>query len=259
MSRSEAVTGEPAVDASQPPAASGPADAGGDDAGSLEHLNGWLARHWLALVTVAAGVFIALPIAAPFLAMAGFKRLATFIYVAYRITCHQLPQRSWFIGGEQATYTWSQLRPFVERPDANPLLAFHHPLGNPTLGYQVAFCERETAIYSVVLLTCLAYGFLRQRRTIRPMPIRLYVLFLIPIAVDGFTQLFGWRESTPLLRTVTGAIFGLGSAWLVLTYLEASFREAAAFAANRLARGGVPAAAPLPEAAASGEPRRGGG
>lgn len=205
----------------------------GQGEGGLDKVNGWLARHWLALVTVAAAVFIALPIAAPLLAQAGFEQLAAMIYVGYRITCHQLPQRSWFVGGEQATYTWAELQPYVEHPDGNPLLAFHEPLGNPTLGYQMAFCERETGIYAVVFLTCLAFAFLRRRGTLRPMPVRVYALFLLPIAVDGFTQLFGWRESTPFLRTVTGAIFGLGSAWLVLTYIDASFREASAFARAR--------------------------
>jgi uncharacterized membrane protein len=227
------------VTAGQPPASGGA--AGAVDSG-LRGLSAWLTRHWLALVTVVVGIFVALPIAAPFLAMAGFERVATVIYVVYRITCHQLPQRSWFVGGQQPTYTWAELQPYVEHPDANPLLAFHHPLGNETLGYQVAFCERETAIYLTVFLTCLAYGFLRRRREFRAMPIRLYVLFLVPMAIDGLTQLFGWRESTPLLRTVTGAIFGLGSAWLVLTYIEASFREATAFAAARAQPDGSPAA-----------------
>jgi uncharacterized membrane protein len=59
------------------------------------------------------------------------------------------------------------------------------------------------------------------------MPFRLYLLFILPMAVDGLTQLVGLRESTPFLRTLTGSLFGIGSAWLVLTYIEASFRETA--------------------------------
>jgi uncharacterized membrane protein len=35
------------------------------------------------------------------------------------------------------------------------------------------------------------------------------------MALDGFTQLFGWRESTWELRVITGLLFGFASGWLV--------------------------------------------
>jgi uncharacterized membrane protein len=195
-------------------------------------LNAWLARHWVALVTVVSGVFIALPLAAPLLAMTGHERASGAIYFAYRITCHQLPQRSWFIGGPSPQYDWSQLRPYVKHPEAGPLMAFHAPLGNAALGYQLGFCERDTAIYLAVFLTCLAYGLLRRRRDFGPMPLRLYALLALPMAIDGVTQLIGLRESTPVVRTLTGALFGAASAWLILTFIEQSFREAASYASR---------------------------
>jgi uncharacterized membrane protein len=43
---------------------------------------------------------------------------------------------------------------------------------------------------------------------------------MVPMALDGGTQLFGWRESTWELRTLTGIIFGLGVCWFVLPYIE---------------------------------------
>ena len=46
------------------------------------------------------------------------------------------------------------------------------------------------------------------------------MLFLIPIAIDGGTQLIGWRESNWFLRTVTGALFGFASVWLAYPYVE---------------------------------------
>lgn len=209
--------------------AAGPAGA---EAGLLA-LNRWLGRHWLAVLTLASGVFIALPLSAPVLAMSGLNAPASVIYATYRITCHQLPQRSWFLGGPQATYSWQELRAFTAQPDANPLLAFHAPLRVPALGFQSGFCQRDTAIYLSVFLTCLAYGLVRRRRPIGPMPFRLYLLFALPMAVDGLTQLVGLRESTPFLRTLTGSLFGFGSAWLVLSYIDASFRESAAYLSNR--------------------------
>jgi uncharacterized membrane protein len=200
---------------------------------TLVSANDWLGRRWLAIVTLAAGLFVALPLSAPFLAQAGHTTAAGTIYGVYRVTCHQLPQRSWFVGGPKPAYSWSEVQAYTQRPDASPLLAFHNPLGNPALGYQLGFCQRDTAIYLSVFLTCLAYGLWRRRRQTTPMPFRWYLLFAVPMAIDGVSQLIGLRESTPLLRTVTGALFGVGSAWLVLTYLDATFRESAAYAAGR--------------------------
>jgi uncharacterized membrane protein len=196
-------------------------------------LSAWMTRHWLAVITLAAGVFIALPLLAPFLAMYGHNTSAGAIYATYRITCHQLPQRSWFIGGPKAAYSWPEVQPYVAQPAAGPLMAFHSPLDNRALGYQLGFCQRDTAIYLSVFLTCLVYGLLRRRRTFGPMPVKYYLIFMIPMAIDGVTQLIGLRESTPLLRTVTGSLFGIGSAWLILTFIDAGFRESATFLAPK--------------------------
>ena len=54
-----------------------------------------------------------------------------------------------------------------------------------------------------------------------------------PIALDGFSQLFSQpplslytlRESTPFLRTLTGALFGLMNVWLAYPYIEESMDE----------------------------------
>ncbi|MGE3267883.1 MAG: DUF2085 domain-containing protein, partial [Chloroflexota bacterium] len=44
-----------------------------------------------------------------------------------------------------------------------------------------------------------------------------------PMALDGFTQLFNLRESTPELRTFTGALFGVASVWLIYPRVDAIF------------------------------------
>ena len=41
------------------------------------------------------------------------------------------------------------------------------------------------------------------------------MLLVAPMAVDGLTQLGGWRESIWELRLATGVLFGLASAWLL--------------------------------------------
>jgi uncharacterized membrane protein len=45
------------------------------------------------------------------------------------------------------------------------------------------------------------------------------------MAIDGFTQLFGWRQSTWELRVITGSIFAVAVAWLMFPRLEIGFRE----------------------------------
>jgi uncharacterized membrane protein len=84
----------------------------------------------------------------------------------------------------------------------------------------MAFCERDLAIYLGLLLVGLVYV---RRRGLRPMGFVAYGVVILPMAVDGFTQLFGWRESTWQLRVVTGLLFGLASAWLVLPRLDSAF------------------------------------
>jgi hypothetical protein len=70
-----------------------------------------------------------------------------------------------------------------------------------------------------------------------PLPIRWYVVLSIPMAIDGTTQLFGWRESTWELRLITGFLFGLGTAWLFLPIVERGMRDVRE-SLERPARGG---------------------
>lgn len=145
-------------------------------------------QHWLAAVNVLLVLFALLPWAAPVLAAYGFTAASKSIFVAYSLTCHQMPSRSYFI-----------------------------------FGHQVAFCERNVAIYLAMALSGIVYS--RYRDGLRPMSWKLYFLLILPMAIDGFTQLFGWRESNWYLRTVTGALFGWATIWLTFPYLQESFDE----------------------------------
>ena len=149
----------------------------------VDGIDAILPNHWLKIMNLAVAVFIALPFASPLLAAAGYDAAANAIFSAYSITCHQLPERSWFI-----------------------------------LGHQMAFCERDTAMYLTILIAGLAYGATGRRRD--GISFTTYAILSVPIAVDGFTQLFGLRESTWFLRTVTGALFGWGSVWIIYPFIE---------------------------------------
>lgn len=176
-----------------------------------------IARHWLLLINLAVGVYLFLPLAAPVLVNAGHERPARVIYSLYSFACHQLPERSYFLFGQEPLYSLSTLEANGVKPGGN-LFERRVFTGNPATGYKTAICQRDIAIYGTVLLVGLLFGLVRRR--IRAPSVKVYLLFLIPIALDGFTQLFGLRMSNWWLRTITGALFGGASVWLAYPYLE---------------------------------------
>jgi uncharacterized membrane protein len=193
----------------------------------------WLARHWLAIFNTAALLYVGLPFLAPVLMQVGAERGAAIIYGLYRPLCHQLPYRSWYLFGERLFYAQEEL---ARQVGAEALLA-HGYIGDPSLGFKVALCQRDTAIYGTILIAGLIFAPLRRR--IRPLPLWAYVVFgVIPMALDGGVQLFSYAlpllipslhigplESSPLRRVVTGALFGLATVWLAYPYVEEAFSD----------------------------------
>src|SRR6266571_6099808 len=169
-------------------------------------------RHWLLTLNLALTAFLAGAVAAPLLAALGWRTAADGLYAAYHFTCHQWAFRSFFFFGQQPVYSQQSLA-------AQGIDPFGF-VGSPSLGWKMAFCERDLAIYVGLLLVGLLYA---RNRDLKHSGFILYGLLILPMAADGFTQLFGWRESTWELRLATGLIFGLASAWLVLPRLDASF------------------------------------
>jgi uncharacterized membrane protein len=173
-------------------------------------------RHWLAALNLALAAFIAGALAAPILAALGWRSAADGLYTAYHFTCHEWAFRSFFLLASKqpqlAVYSQQQLLDL----DTDPF-SF---IGSPDLGWKMAFCERDLAIYVALLAAGLYYA---RHRQLRPANFVVYGILILPITVDGFTQLLGWRESTWQLRVVTGLLFGLASGWLVLPRLDAVF------------------------------------
>lgn len=219
-----------------------------------------ISRHWLAIFNMMVAVYVGLPLLAPVLMNVGATGPARVIYTIYSPLCHQMASRSFFLFGEQAAYpravSGTLLTPIeaympsvaeFAGASVDPgnwtefLLAARRFVGNEQMGYKMALCERDMAIYGAVLLTGLLYGLLRRRVTIKPLPIWGFILLgLGPIALDGFSQLFSQyiailapqavtflplRESTPLLRTLTGALFGFSLVWLTYPHIDASMQK----------------------------------
>ncbi len=192
----------------------------------------WLSRHWLALFNLLDALYLGIPFLAPVLMHTGHERAANVIYRAYRFVCHQLPFRSWFLFGEHAAY------PLTEPISLPALEAARDFIGNAQMGYKVAFCQRDVAIYAAVLLGGLIYAVVRRRMRLKPLPWWAFVLFgIVPMGLDGgyqwFTYFRWWyhlsdslpHETTPLMRTLTGALFGFTAVWLTYPLLDDFFDD----------------------------------
>ncbi|MGB8647159.1 MAG: DUF2085 domain-containing protein [Anaerolineae bacterium] len=192
---------------------------------SIDRLFISLARHWLLLATLLLLLFSGLPWLAPVLVVNGYAGPAQVIYTLYSFTCHQLAYRSYFVGGLQPSYSIDQLQSLLHVD--NPLidvLYWRAYQGDATLGYKVAFCERDVAIYGSMLLASLAFGLARRR--LPKLSWQGYVLIaILPMLLDGGTQLVGLRESDPLLRTITGLLFGALTVWLTYPYVQEAMRD----------------------------------
>ena len=213
-----------------------------DRLNSRERFSLWFSRHYLALINVILALYVFLPILAPVMMKLGYTDHATTIYRLYRPLCHQLAYRSFFLFGEQATYP-------LEVPAGSDRLTYQQVsgnsgenmqlasefIGNERVGYKIALCQRDIAIYSSLLLFGIIFGL--TRRKIKPLPWWLWLLLAIaPIGLDGVWQLvsqmqfsfLNWlpvRESTPFLRVATGAAFGWFTAWFGIPTIEESVRE----------------------------------
>lgn len=204
-------------------------------AAAVDRLVAWLTRHWLALFNTITAVFVGLPFVAPLLMHLGAAGPARLIYRLYQFACHQLPERSFFLFGARAVYGVEEMEAAGALPAGLNLLQREllRWIGNAELGYKVAICQRDIAIYGSILLGGLLFGLARRFCATRAcqvprLPIKAYLVALIPLVVDGGTQLVGLRESTWQLRLITGGLFGLATVWLAYPYVEAAMTEAAA-------------------------------
>lgn len=184
-----------------------------------------LSQHWLGVANGTVGLILVGAFAAPILLAAGFEGPANMLYALYAGICHQWAFRSFFLLGPQATYGRAEF-------EAQAADAFHF-FGNEAFGWKMAFCERDLAIFASVLLFGMLYAHRWRERGLQPASYAAYAFMILPMALDGFTQLFGWRESTWELRLATGAIFGMASGWLIYPRLDAPWlRERLARAAR---------------------------
>lgn len=225
----------------------------------------WIAKRYLLVLNLFMLLYVGLPFLAPTFMEMGAVIPARVVYRIYSPLCHQFGFRSFFLFGGQAYYplkeaglsgvqTFDQVSgiPDLNNPYSMTRLDARKYIGNETVGYKVALCERDVAIYIAMLLFGIIYGLTGRR--IKSLHWMLWILVgIAPIGLDGFSQLFSqfnwawlasivpYRESTPFLRALTGALFGLTTAWFAYPNIEESMNETRQyyikkFAVNQAAR-----------------------
>ena len=154
----------------------------------MQVIGEFLLNHWANMVTIVLGLIVAVALAIPFLSYFGLDAIAKPLFFSLHFVCAQVPSHSFYI-----------------------------------FGHQVGLCARNLSIYASMFLGSLV--FVLSKKRLPGLPWWLWILMLLPMAWDGTTQLFGWRESTWELRLLTGTLFGLGNIWFVLPMIQKTLNE----------------------------------
>jgi len=142
-------------------------------------------EYWAHMVTIALGSIVLCAISVPFLSYLGLDNIAKPIFFALHLVCAQIPAHSFYV-----------------------------------FGHQLGLCERNFSIYTSMFIGSLVFVLTKKR--MRGIPWWLWILMMLPMALDGTTQMFGWRESDWILRVVTGTLFGAGNIWFALPMMQKS-------------------------------------
>lgn len=217
-------------------------------------LSTMLRRRWLLIALLIVTIYVGLPWLAPVFMELGWTKAANGIYLIYQTQCHQMPQRSFFLFGDNAMYSLTEVQS-VWGDSANPLILRKFN-GNPQMGWKVAWSDRMVFMYSSIIFWGLLF-YRPLRNGLKPMPWGAFILLLLPMAIDGGTHFIsdivggiggGFRYDNVWLanltgnafpatfyagdalgsfnswmRLISGILFALGIVWFLFPYLQRSF------------------------------------
>jgi uncharacterized membrane protein len=144
---------------------------------------------WAICATIVT-LLVTLVVIAPVASASGYDGIAQGIYRAFGAFCHQLPERSYFIGE-----------------------------------HKLAVCSRCTGIYGGFALTLLVYPLVRSLRTTATPARQWLVLAAIPTFIDFSLTFFGIWENTHTSRLLTGFLLGSAAVFYVMPgVVDLSFR-----------------------------------
>lgn len=211
-----------------------------------------LGRLWYAIALVLLWLWVGIPWLAPVFMRIGWNGPANLIYFLYSFQCHQLPQRSFFLFGDKVMYALEDIQR-VWDGGANPLL-LRQFVGNPEMGFKVAWSDRMVSAYGSIPLAATLWGPLRRK--IKPLSLLAFTLLALPMAIDGSTHFLsdfaglgqgfrytnGWLANltnhslsasfyagnalgsfNSWMRLITGTLFGFGLVWYAFPYLRDNF------------------------------------
>ncbi|WKZ31267.1 MAG: DUF2085 domain-containing protein [Candidatus Dojkabacteria bacterium] len=193
------------------------------------------------ILLIFVSIYVLLAFAAPTLLRLGFTDAGMGIHSIYRIFCHQRVERSAFLFGEEGIinfYTRDELQEAGVIPLENPEIPepfderfFGYPyVGNSEMGYKMPLCMRDVPLYLAFLIFGWIYlAIARKKKRVKKFPWWMILLFMMPMAVDGVfqyaTEFFlvgqlpeAYYDNIPK-RIVTGALFGIGFAMIIIPVL----------------------------------------
>lgn len=156
--------------------------------GFFRWLGDFLTEQWATIITMFLGSIVAIAVSIPFLSYFGLDSIAKPLFYSLHYVCAQIPSHSFYI-----------------------------------FGHQLGLCARNLSIYSSMFVTSLIFTL--SKKKLSGIPWWLWILMILPMAWDGTTQMFGLRESTWILRVITGTLFGVGSVWFALPYMQKTLLE----------------------------------
>ncbi|MGZ3625863.1 MAG: DUF2085 domain-containing protein [Ktedonobacteraceae bacterium] len=153
-----------------------------------QFVGNFLIQHWATMITYVLGLLVFAALSVPFLSYFGLDAISKQIFFALHMICAQVPSHSFYI-----------------------------------FGHQLGMCARNFSIYASMFVGSLI--FVLSKKRIPGIPWWLWILMILPMAIDGTTQMFGLRESTWELRVLTGTLFGLGNVWFALPLIQKTILE----------------------------------
>jgi uncharacterized membrane protein len=172
----------------------------------------WLSRHWLLALSFLITVWVGLPWVAPLFMEMGWPTAGNAIYLLYATQCHQLPQRSFFLFGNQPMYSLGDVQTFWK--NTNDPIILRQFIGEAGTGWKVAWSDRMVFMYTSILIWGLLFWLLRKR--LKPLSWWVFILLLLPMVFDGSTHMIsdftagiglGFRDSNAWLATLTNNAF----------------------------------------------------
>jgi uncharacterized membrane protein len=204
----------------------------------------WVGSHVFETFLIVYGVWVFTPFLAPVLMHIGWTGAGQVVYVIYSFFCHQLPERSFFLFGEQSMYSLADIQTAWQNT-SDPLI-LRQFTGNEVMGWKIAWSDRMISFYTSIWFFGVFWFPFRQR--LGPLSWQGLALLLLPMLLDGGTHAvsdlagigLGFRDTNmwlaaltnhslaatfyagdalgsfnSIMRFITGLLAGLGIGWFV--------------------------------------------